>query len=133
MTPEATLLDAVLSGRLPGFALAVVLAWWVITRGSVKIDALTAAVASVAPALTEHRTETTSELRGLRQHTTEQIDRVRAHVSDQVSALERTIHDHRMSQLEDAVVTVSRSGSIPDAEPSQPARRLPTGSYRAVR
>lgn len=101
MTPEAIFVEGLASGRIPiGAALAVLVAL-IIWKGGAKQDALTAAVASVAAALTTHKTDTEKKIDGLAVHVTTEANRT-------IKAIE----DHRVSKLEDAVDELK--GSIPD-------------------
>jgi len=116
VTPEGTILDAILSGRLPLAGILIAVFWWIVTKGEKKLDALTLAVASVAPAITAHKVELTEKIDGVKTHVTEQTARVIA-----------AVENHRLSELTEAVVeAANRSGSVPDTEP--PRRHSPASS-----
>lgn len=101
MSPEATFIEGLASGRIPiGAALAALVAL-IIWKGGAKQDALTAAVASVAAALTTHKTDTEKKIDGLAVHVTAETNRT-------IKAIE----DHRLSKVEEAVDDLK--GSIPD-------------------
>lgn len=103
MTPEATILDGVLSGRLPLSIILLSMILWIIFKGGAKLDSLTAAVAAVGPAILAHKADTTAEL-----HV------VKAHVTNEVNRVIGVITDRRAEILAESVAGVERAVSDPD-------------------
>jgi hypothetical protein len=115
MTPEASLIEGLLSGRYPIIGLLAALLWWIISRGEKHLDGLKVGLGALSTAIGAHSVETGAKIEGVKTHVTGEANRVIAAIErEDLAELRAEVRGHQASS--------------PDSE--GPMRRQPTGAGR---
>lgn len=118
MTPEQTFVTEFFSGRIPSTIALIGILVYLLFKGGVKLDVLTAAVQAVPVALAAHKVELSAAHVELKTHTTTEANRVI-----------KVIEDRRISEFGDSLDGVKAAVSSPDLT----QHRMPTGRHAAIR